>query len=171
METTTSYARGPVDSPLLDDTIGERLRQVSERFGHDEALVVSHQGYRTTYRELVDQVELAARALIANGVRKGDRVGIWAPNRYEWVVVQYAKAMVGAILVTVNPAYKAAEVQYALGKAGVSLLFSARGFRGTSYVAMLDEVRGGVRRFATSSSRTTNGSSSWLRASVSTPVS
>ena len=142
METTTSYARGPVDSPLLDDTIGERLRQVSERFGHDEALVVSHQGYRTTYRELVDQVELAARALIANGVRKGDRVGIWAPNRYEWVVVQYAKAMVGAILVTVNPAYKAAEVQYALGKAGVSLLFSARGFRGTSYVAMLDEVRG-----------------------------
>jgi fatty-acyl-CoA synthase len=130
-----------VDSPLLEETIGERRRRVSEQFGEREALVVRHQNYRATYRELSDQVELAARALIANGVGKGDRVGIWAPNRYEWVIVQYATARVGAILVTINPAYKAAEVKYALRKAGVSLLFSARGFRGTDYIAMLDQVR------------------------------
>src|SRR5262249_42147358 len=75
------------------------------------------------------------------GVHKGDRVGIWAPNRYEWVIVQFATARVGAILVTINPAYKAGELQYALRKAGVGLLFSARGFRGANYVAMLDQVR------------------------------
>ncbi len=137
-----SYERGPVDSPLLEETIGEHLRRVTERFGDREALVVRHQDYRATYRELYEEVERAARALIANGVRKGDRVGIWAPNRYEWVIVQFAAARVGAILVTINPAYKAAELQYALRKAGVSLLFSAHGFRGTEYVKMLDQVRG-----------------------------
>ena len=121
---------------------GERLRRVTERFADREALVVRHQEYRATYRELSEQVELAARALMANGVGKGDRVGIWAPNRYEWVIVQWATARVGAILVTINPAYKAEELRYALRKAGVSLLFSARGFRGADYVAMLDQVRG-----------------------------
>jgi fatty-acyl-CoA synthase len=138
----TSYERGPVDSPLLEETIGACLRRITKRFGDREALVVRHQHYRATYRELSDEVDLAARALIANGVVKGDRVGIWAPNRYEWVIVQWATARVGAILVTVNPAYKADELRYALRKAGVSLLFSARGFRGADYVAMLDQVRG-----------------------------
>ena len=138
----TSYERGPVDTPLLEMTIGERLGRVTERFADREALVVRHQEYRATYRELSEQVELAARALMANGVGKGDRVGIWAPNRYEWVIVQWATARVGAILVTINPAYKAEELRYALRKAGVSLLFSARGFRGADYVAMLDQVRG-----------------------------
>ena len=142
MQSLPSQARGPVDVPLLEETIGEHLRRITERFADREALVVRHQDYRATYAELSDQVEHAARALIANGVRKGDRVGIWAPNRYEWVVVQYATARVGAILVTINPAYKAAELRYALHKAGVSLLFSARGFRGANYVAMLDEVSG-----------------------------
>ena len=83
----TSYERGPVDTPLLEMTIGERLRRVTERFADREALVVRHQEYRATYRELSEQVELAARALMANGVGKGDRVGIWAPNRYEWLIV------------------------------------------------------------------------------------
>ena len=142
MQTPTSYARGPMDAPLLEETIGERLRRVTARFPDREALVVRHQNYRASYRELSEQVEVAARALIANGVGKGDRVGIWAPNRYEWVIVQFATARVGAILVTINPAYKADELQYALRKAGVSLLFCARGFRGTDYVAMLDQVRG-----------------------------
>jgi fatty-acyl-CoA synthase len=137
-----SYERGPIDSPLLEETIGQCLRRVADRFGDREALVVCHQGYRASYRELWDQVEVAARALLANGVRAGDRVGIWAPNRYEWVIVQFATARVGAILVTINPAYKAAELEYALRKAGVSLLFSARGFRGEDYVAMLDQVSG-----------------------------
>jgi len=136
-----SYERGPTDSPLPEETIGERLRRITNRFGGREALVVLHQGYRATYRELSEQVELAARALIANGVRKGDRVGIWAPNRYEWVIVQFATARVGAILVTINPAYRAPELQYALHKAGVSLLFAARGFRDADYLAMLDQAR------------------------------
>jgi fatty-acyl-CoA synthase len=138
----TSYERGPIDSPLLEETIGERLRRVTERFGDREALVVRHQDYRATYSELFEEVELASRALIANGVAKGDRVAIWAPNRYEWAIVQWATARVGAILVTINPAYKAAELRYALRKAGVSFLFMARAFRGSDYVAMLDEVRG-----------------------------
>ena len=79
--------------------------------------------------------------MIAVGVQKGDRVGIWAPNRYEWIIVQFATARVGAILVTINPAYKAAELRHALRKAGVSLLFTARRFRDADYLAMLDEAR------------------------------
>jgi fatty-acyl-CoA synthase len=140
--TDMSYARGPSGVPLLEETIGENLRRTVERFGEREALAVRHQGYRATYGELWEQVELAARAFIARGVRGGDRVGIWAPNRYEWVVTQFATARIGAILVTINPAYKAAEVEYALRKAGVSLLVMARGFRQSDYGAMLEEVRG-----------------------------
>jgi fatty-acyl-CoA synthase len=139
--TAQSYTHGACDVPLLGETIGQSLRRTVERFGEREALVVRQQGYRATYRELWDQVELAARGLLARGVEKGDRVGIWAPNRYEWVVVQYATARVGAILVNVNPAYKATELEYALAKAGMSLLVLARGFRQTDYVAMLEEVR------------------------------
>jgi fatty-acyl-CoA synthase len=141
-----AYERGPTASRLLDETLGENLRRTRDRFGDRDALVVRHQGKRATYRELWDEVDLAARALIANGVRKGDRVGIWAPNRYEWVVVQFATARVGAILVTINPAYKAAELEHALHKAGVSLLVMARGFRQSDYRAMLHVVRAACPR-------------------------
>ena len=137
----TSYAHGPSDVPLLGETIGANLRRTVERFGDRDALVVRHQHYRATYRELWHEIDSAARALLARGVGKGDRVGIWAPNRYEWVVTQYATARVGAILVTVNPAYKAAELAHALATAGVSLLVMARGFRQADYVGMLAEVR------------------------------
>ena len=136
-----SHAAGPRDVPLLELTIGGALLRAVERFGDREAIVVREQGYRATYRELWDEVGLAARGLLARGVRPGDRVGIWAPNRYEWVVIQYATARIGAVLVTINPAYKAAELQYGLARTGVSLLVLARGFRQSDYVAMLDEVR------------------------------
>jgi fatty-acyl-CoA synthase len=136
-----SHSAGPRDVPLLELTIGEALRRTVERYGDREALVVREQGYRATYRELWDEVALAARGLLARGVRPGDRVGLWAPNRYEWIVIQYATARIGAILVTINPAYKAAELQYALTKTGVSLLVLARGFRQADYAAMVDEVR------------------------------
>jgi fatty-acyl-CoA synthase len=136
-----SYARGADDVPLLDETIGANLRHTVERFPDREALVVGHQGYRATYRELWDDVDRAARALIARGVRTGDRVGIWAPNRHEWVVIQLATARVGAILVTINPAYKAGELRHALNQAGVSLLLMARGLRATDYAALLHDVR------------------------------
>ena len=136
-----SHSAGPRDVPLLELTIGEGLRRAVERFGDREALVAREQGYRATYGELWDEVALAARGLLARGVRPGDRVGLWAPNRYEWIVVQYATARIGAILVTINPAYKTAELQYALTKTGVSLLVLARGFRQADYAAMLGEVR------------------------------
>ena len=99
-----SWVRGLRDVPLLDETIGERLRATVEQFGSRDALFVPHQAYRATYSELWQQVDRAARALLAHGVAKGDRVGIWAPNRFEWVVTQFADARVGAILVTVNTA-------------------------------------------------------------------
>src|SRR5687768_1790946 len=109
-----SYAHGTSSVPLLGETIGENLRRTVERFGDRDALIVRHQSYRATYRELWEQVDLAARGLIARGVRTGDRVGVWSPNRFEWVVLQYATARIGAILVNINPAYKATELEYAL---------------------------------------------------------
>ena len=140
--TTLSYAHGTSLVPLLGETIGENLRRTVERSGHSEALVVPHQNYRATYRQFWDQTSLAARGLMARGVKAGDRVGIWSPNRYEWVVTQYATARMGAILVNINPAYKTTELEYALRQSGVSLLMLSRGFRTTNYVSMVDEVRG-----------------------------
>src|SRR5215510_6805942 len=136
-----SYVHGANSVPLLGETIGQNLRRTVDRFGDREALVARHQGYRATYRELWDQTTQVARGLLAHGVRKGDRVGIWSPNRAEWVVIQYATARIGAILVNINPAYKTAELRYALQQSGTSLLILARGFRTASYVDMLAEVR------------------------------
>jgi fatty-acyl-CoA synthase len=142
MNDAASYAAGPSDAPLLGETIGENLRRTVERGGVQEALVVAHQGYRATYRELWEQVGRVARGLMARDVRVGDRVGIWAPNRFEWVLIQYATARIGAILVNINPACKTSELEYALNQSGVSFLVIARAFRTSDYVAMLGEVRG-----------------------------
>lgn len=136
-----SYSHGACDVPLLGETIGANLRRTVGRCGDREALVVRHQNVRLTYRELWELTTRAATGLLARGVKPGDRVGVWAPNRYEWVILQYATARIGAILVNVNPAYKAAELEYALTKSGVSLLCLAKGFRQTDYVAILGEVK------------------------------
>src|SRR4029453_17039706 len=141
MTAQPSYVHGASPVPLLGETIGQNLRRTVDRFGEHEALVVRHQGYRATYRELWQQTTQAARGLLAHGVGKGDRVGIWSPNRYEWVVTQYATARIGAILVNINPAYKTAELEYALTGSGVSFLVLARSFRQSDYVAMLADVR------------------------------
>ena len=140
-----SYSAGSTVVPLLDATIGETLRRTVELHPAREALVVRDQGFRATYAELWEEVDLAARGLLARGIEKGDRVGIWAPNRYEWVMTQFAAARVGAILVNVNPAYKTTELQHALVKVGVRLLIHSRGFRQTDYRAMVDEVRDNCR--------------------------
>ena len=116
-----SYVHGASAVPLLGETIFQNLRRTAERFGEHEALVVVHQDHRSTYAELVDECETIARGLLARGVRKGDRVGIWAPNRFEWVIVQYATAAIGAILVNINPAYRTSELQYALRQSGCRL--------------------------------------------------
>jgi fatty-acyl-CoA synthase len=139
--TAMSYVHGASPVALLGETIGENLRRTVQRVPNAEALVVRHQNYRATYAELWDQTTLTARGLLARGVQKGDRVGIWSPNRAEWVVLQYAAARVGAILVNINPAYKTAELSYALRQSGTSMLVLARAFRTSDYVGMLDEVR------------------------------
>jgi fatty-acyl-CoA synthase len=138
---TPSYVSGTSSVPLLGETVGENLRRTTARFPEREALVSVHQGYRATYRELWEQTSELARALLVRGVRKGDRVGVWSPNRYEWVVLQYACARVGAILVNVNPAYRVHELEHALRHAGVSTLVLARAFRQADYVSMVREVR------------------------------
>ena len=135
-----SYLHGPSLTPLLGETIGANLRRTVDRFGDREALVVRSQRYRATYRELWDQTTTLARALVASGVQKGDRVGIWSPNRFEWVITQFATARIGAILVNINPAYKTSELQYALTQSGVSLLIHAATFRSSDYGAMVREV-------------------------------
>src|ERR1044071_5443687 len=137
-----SYAHGTSNVPLLGDTIGEIFRRTVERFPEREALVVRSQGYRATYRALWDAVDEVARGLLAMNIQRGDRVGVWSPNRFEWVVLQYATARIGAILVNINPAYKSTELAYVLNQAGVSVLAMSRGFRHNDYVAMLAEVRG-----------------------------
>jgi len=136
-----SYVSGPSTTPLLGETIGECLRRTVARFPDREALVVAHQGIRLTWRQLWEETSLVARGLLTRGVKKGDRVGIWSPNRAEWVTLQFATARIGAILVTINPAYRVHELQYALTHAGVSTLVLAKGFRQSDYVAMLREVQ------------------------------
>jgi fatty-acyl-CoA synthase len=137
-----SYVHGASDVPLLGETIFQNLRRTASRFGECEALVAAHQDRRSSYRELVDECEVVARGLMARGVKKGDRVGIWSPNRYEWVVVQYATAAMGAILVNFNPAYRTSELEYALNQSEVSFLILAAAFRQADYKGMLAEVKG-----------------------------
>jgi fatty-acyl-CoA synthase len=137
-----SYSQGVSQLPLLGDTLGESLRDTARRFPDREALVVRSQGVRLTYRELEAQVRVVARGLMARGIAKGDRVGIWAPNRVEWVLLQYATATMGAVLVNVNPAYKTSELEHALRQSEVAVLVSARAFRASSFAAMIEEVRG-----------------------------
>ena len=137
-----SYVHGASDVALLGETIFQNLRRTASRFGDREALVAAHQGKRSTYRELVTECEVVARGLMARGVKKGDRVGIWSPNRYEWVVAQYATAAMGAILVNINPAYRTSELEYALNQSEVTLLVLAAAFRQADYKGMLAEVKG-----------------------------
>ncbi|MFJ6843495.1 AMP-binding protein [Streptomyces griseoluteus] len=135
-----SYTHGTGGTALLGDTIGANLARTAATWPDREALVDVPAGRRWTYAEFAADVERLARALLAAGVDKGDRVGVWAVNRAEWVLVQYATARVGAIMVNVNPAYRTHEVEYVLRQAGVSLLFASTGHKGSDYRAMADEV-------------------------------
>ena len=139
--TTLSHDVGETDTPLLEQTIPDNLDATVARFGEREALVDVQRGIRWTYAEFADQVSRLARALVAAGVAKGDRVGVWSPNCAEWTVVQYATATIGAILVNINPSYRTHELEYVLKQAGISSVFIAESFKTSDYVAMLDEVR------------------------------
>ncbi|MEU8574217.1 AMP-binding protein [Streptomyces asoensis] len=136
-----SYAHGTSATALLGDTIGADLDRTAARWPDREALVDVPTGRRWTYRRFVEDVDRLALALLASDVRKGDRVGIWAVNCAEWVLVQYATARVGAVMVNINPAYRTHEVGYVLEQAGVSLLFASIGHRTSDYRAMVEEVR------------------------------
>lgn len=137
-----SYAHGTSGTPLLGDTIGANLDRAVAAFGDREALVDVPSGRRWTYAEFGAAVDQVARGLLAKGVAKGDGVGIWAVNCPEWVLVQYATARIGVIMVNINPAYRAHEVEYVLRQAGISLLVASSAHRGTDYRALVEQVRG-----------------------------
>jgi fatty-acyl-CoA synthase len=136
-----SYDSGISDAPLSGDTIGRALERRVAASGERLALVSRHQGVRLTWSELAERATLVARGLLALGLEPGDRVGIWAPARVEWTELQLGSAMVGAILVNINPAYRSGELSYALSKAGVRFLAAVAGFRDVDYFAMLKDVR------------------------------
>ncbi len=136
-----SYAHGTTVFPLIGETISENLRNTVAKFPENDALICVQQNYRATYQQFWEQVETVAKSFLAINVKKGDRVAIWAPNRYEWVLTQYATARIGAILVNINPAYRTSELGYVLGQSGVSVLVSALTFKGSDYAAMIDDTR------------------------------
>ena len=131
-----SYSNGPAQLPLLGETLGENLRRTAASYPGNDALIVRSQGKRFTWEQFLAVVQRCARGLMARGVTKGDRVGIWSPNRYEWVVIQYATATIGAVLVNLNPAYKSTELEYALQQSGTSLLLLSRAFRQNDFAGM-----------------------------------
>lgn len=139
--TKKSYVHGASNIPLLGETIGENLKRISSQFPTTEALISIHQNYRVDYQSFYSQTTELAKSLLACGYKKGDRVGIWAPNCYEWVLVQYATARIGIIMVNLNPAYRAQEVNYAINQSGISLVISAETYRKSNYRAILDEVK------------------------------
>jgi fatty-acyl-CoA synthase len=137
-----SYASGGSSVPLLGETIGANLERVVERVPDREAFVSRHQDRRLTYAAFDAHVDVVARGLLDLGLEKGDRVGLWSPNYLEWAVVQYATAKLGVILVNINPAYRAHELQYVLGQSACRLLIAAPSFKSSDYVAMAASVAG-----------------------------
>jgi fatty-acyl-CoA synthase len=140
MAHTWSYTSGSSDMSLLGITIGDLFDQTVARYPDNEALIVRHQGIRSTYRQLKAQVDRCARALMALGAQKGDRLGIWAPNCAEWTIVQLAAAKIGVILVNVNPSYRLHEVEYALTQSGCAYLVIAPRFKTSDYTRMVYDL-------------------------------
>lgn len=138
--TAPSYVRGADTPPLLNETIGQRFARAALQWPEREALVVRHQNIRWTYKELAERVEVLAAGLLSLGLMPGDRIGIWSPNNSEWVLTQFASAMAGLILVTVNPAYQTVELRHALRKSGCKALVLASGFKSSNYFHSLREI-------------------------------
>jgi len=136
-----SYTSATSSTPLLGDTIGENLDRTVRRFAGRVAMVDVPAGRRWTYAELAAEVDALALGLLAAGITKGDRVGIWAPNCAEWTYTQYATAKIGVILVNINPAYRTSELEYVLNQSGTKLLIAAQRLKTSDYAAMIAEVR------------------------------
>ncbi|MDN8054913.1 AMP-binding protein [Burkholderia multivorans] len=139
-ENGLSYVRGATDVPLSEATIGRFLRDTAERFPERPAVVFREQQVRWTWREFAAEIDVLAAGLAALGIRKGDRVGIWSPNRSEWLLTQFATARIGAILVNINPAYRLAELEYAPNKVGCTAVIAAERFKSSAYVEMLQTI-------------------------------
>jgi fatty-acyl-CoA synthase len=137
---TLSYVSGTSDTPLLGQTIGDNFDATVARYPDHDGLIVPHQGVRYSYRQLQAAVDECARALMALGIAKGDRVGIWAPNRAEWTITQFATAKIGAILVNINPAYRTSELEYVVRQSGLRLLVCAVRLKSSDYVGMVNEL-------------------------------
>jgi fatty-acyl-CoA synthase len=135
-----SYVHGASDTPFIGDTIGVHFDRIVERCAARDALIVAHQQIRWTYRELQKRVDAFAAGLLALGLKRGDRIGVWSPNNAEWVIAQFATAKAGLILVNINPAYRLAELEYALNKAGCVALITATQFKSSDYIKMLCEL-------------------------------
>jgi fatty-acyl-CoA synthase len=137
---TTSYARGETAPNLLTDTIGQALGLAAQRWPDGDALVDLPAGRRWTYSQLREDVRRLAAGLLAAGLRRGDRVGVWSPNRWEWTLVQFATAEIGVVLVTINPAYRAHELEFVINQAGMRWVFAAQKFKDSDYARILAEA-------------------------------
>ncbi|MFY9749650.1 MAG: AMP-binding protein, partial [Methanoregula sp.] len=135
-----SYTCGTSEFPLLGMTMGEMIDYIATKYPETEAIVSVHQNIRLTYREFLERINLVARGLMGMGVEKGDRVGIWAMNHAEWVVIQFATAKIGAIMVNINPAYRTYELEYVLKQAEIQTLFLQGRFKTSDYVGMFYEA-------------------------------
>ncbi|PWN60656.1 AMP-binding protein [Chryseobacterium oncorhynchi] len=136
-----SYVYGASDVPLLGQTIGGNLKSTVEKYPNQEALVCVHQDYRATYQEFYNQTTAIAKALLFLGAKSGDRIGIWSSNRYEWVLLQYATARIGTILVNINPAYRTHELTYVLNQSEVRFIFSSLFFKSSNYKEMVEYAK------------------------------
>ncbi len=136
-----SYVHGASDIPLLGETIGNNLKRTVEKFPNNDALICVHQNYRATYQEFYNQTTAVAKALIFLGIKAGDRIGIWSANRYEWVLLQYATARIGAILVNINPAYRTSELIFVINQSEMSHIFSSLHFKSSDYKNMIADAR------------------------------
>lgn len=141
MNTQLSYVHGDSSIPLLGETIGENLKKTVEKFPKNDALICSHQNYRATYEEFYNQISQVAKAILHLGAKPGDRVGIWSPNRYEWVLLQYATARIGVILVNINPAYRTSELIFVLNQSQIKYMFASLSFKTSNYKKMVDDAR------------------------------
>ena len=135
-----SYANGSGDSPLLGVTVGQLLDEAASRWPDQDALIVVDQGVRWTWRELRERARTFAAGLLALGLEPGDRVGMLATNRAEWVITQFATAYAGLVLVNINPAYRTPELEYALKKVGCRGLITESAFKTSDYLAMVNEL-------------------------------
>ncbi|MCS4301679.1 AMP-binding protein [Chryseobacterium sp. BIGb0232] len=136
-----SYVYGASEIPLLGQTIGGNLKSTVEKFPNQEALISVHQDYRATYQEFYNQTTAIAKALIFLGAKAGDRIGIWSSNRYEWVLLQYATARIGTILVNINPAYRTHELTYVLNQSEIRFIFSSLSFKTSNYKEMVEYAK------------------------------